>query len=128
MEPKDKIKPFLDYLGLKDNINYDTEISGIGLDKYLSLNISDGEDYVKYKTDNFNVYKGELGETRSYLELIVPKLKLSSIYKDAPKQYYLLSVRAYIRDVYKCEICAYTVDFKKWYTNPGLVILDEKVQ
>lgn len=119
----DNIKPFLDYLGLKDDIDYDEKITGGDLEKYTSLKLSNSNEYIKYKNNNHGTYEGILGETRSHIELIIPKQKLKTdylLYRE-DQQYYILYVTAYIKKVYKCEFCAYTVDFKKWYTNPGLI-------
>lgn len=113
---KDKIAPFIKYLGIIDNIDYETEIEDTGLNKIETLTLSNGQDFIKYKTKkSYKNYQGDLGETESSLEFIIPKEK----FKD--DQYYILSATIRIRRVYFLKLKAYTVDFKKWYTNCGLI-------
>ena len=119
------IKPFLKYLGLNDDIEYEEKFEEKGLNKYTQLKLSNSDEYTMYKNNNNSAYDGDFGETRSYVELIIPKEKLKvdySLYRE-DVQYYIVYIKAYIKKVYKCEIYAYTTDFKEWFTNSGLIKL-----
>ena len=119
-EIKEGVEKLLSFIGIDNNIDYDVELEGRVLSNHTNLKLSEGEDFVQYKTKS-DIHYGKDGISHPCIQLIIPKEKLQPLYHGGIKeQYYIISVRHNIRKLYYLNLHGYTTDFKTWYTNEGM--------